>query len=417
MFRTGPLSAEGPDEDAFTLSVAAAERLLAHGPFAGSTVDGIHLVGDFTAEADTGLPEALGAPHVSVERHGRGLAGLGAALVAAARRESAGTALVLAADLARSSNAEAPACGAAAVALALQPGPGLVPTGAGGRRHPTHRPPHADDWVADAVRHSGLPASGAVGCLYFLAEQSPPVLLAFWRRAQATMPVVDATTAPEGVGPAPTVAAALGVLDLAGRAQAGEWGVIARVTSDESQFLGLRRTGPLGVIDDPGPGPASSALGPPPPRVPESVRAAVSEGAYVPRPRYVENLPSRWRLLAERCGACGALSFPIRGRCRSCGKSDRLSTEPLPSTGTVLAATVVAPGAHPTEFDPLVAVGGAYGVVLAEMAPGVRVTLQVTDHGPEPLAPGSRITTQLRRLYPMEGEWRYGRKALAATGP
>jgi len=79
----------------------------------------------------------------------------------------------------------------------------------------------------------------------------------------------------------------------------------------------------------------------------------------------------------------------------------------------VLAATVVAPGAHPTEFDPLVAVAGAYGVVLAEMGPGVRATLQVADHGPEPLAPGSPVRTALRRLYPMEGEWRYGRKALA----
>jgi hypothetical protein len=55
--------------------------------------------------------------------------------------------------------------------------------------------------------------------------------------------------------------------------------------------------------------------------------------------------------------------------------------------------------------------------VLAEMAPGVRVTLQVTDHGPEPLSPGSRITTELRRLYPMEGEWRYGQKALAERAP
>jgi hypothetical protein len=55
-------------------------------------------------------------------------------------------------------------------------------------------------------------------------------------------------------------------------------------------------------------------------------------------------------------------------------------------------------------------------VVLAEFAPGVRLTLQVTDAGPDELRIGSRIGTRLRRLYPMEGEWRYGRKAVPLVG-
>jgi len=168
------------------------------------------------------------------------------------------------------------------------------------------------------------------------------------------------------------------------------------------------------AISDAAPDPGRG-LGAPRPTIPDGVRFAVSEGAYVPRARYLENLPSRWRLVAERCGACGAVTFPMRGRCRACGRTDGLAEETLPPAGKVLAATVVAPGAQPTEFDPLVASVGAYGVVLAEMAPGVRVTLQVADHGPSPLAPGQPITTALRRLYPMEGEWRYGRKAL--VGP
>ncbi|HEY6238345.1 MAG TPA: hypothetical protein VIZ68_04075, partial [Thermoplasmata archaeon] len=70
-------------------------------------------------------------------------------------------------------------------------------------------------------------------------------------------------------------------------------------------------------------------------------------------------------------------------------------------------------------FDPLVERVGGYGVVLVSIAPGVRVTLQVADHGPEPLPVGSRVATVLRRLYAMEGEWRYGRKAVEsidATG-
>jgi len=139
----------------------------------------------------------------------------------------------------------------------------------------------------------------------------------------------------------------------------------------------------------------------------------VAEGAYVPRARYLENLPSRWRLEADRCGRCGRVTFPRRGRCRYCGPAGQLSPEILPRDGAiVVAATVIGKGGQPTEFDPQVDALGSYGVVLAEFAPGVRLTLQVTDSAPGGVRIGDRVGTRLRRLYPMEGEWRYGRKAV-----
>jgi uncharacterized OB-fold protein len=140
--------------------------------------------------------------------------------------------------------------------------------------------------------------------------------------------------------------------------------------------------------------------------------SSVSEGAYVPRPRYLENLPSRWRFVADSCSACGALTFPARRVCRSCGRNDGLRSISLPRDGVeVVASTVIGPGGQPTEFDPQVAALGPYEVVLAELSPGVRVTLQVTDAEPGTVRIGDRVDTRLRRLYAMEGEWRYGRKA------
>jgi uncharacterized OB-fold protein len=412
-YRSGKLWAQGADEDAFTLAVAAAERLLARRDRSPAPIDGLHLVGDFPPEADTGLPEALGVSHVAVQRHAPGLAGLGSGLRAAAGVETDGAALVLVADSSASGLQGDPSPrGAAAVAFELRRGEGLAPTGGGVRRHPSHLPPDADAWVQDALRHGGLPATGANGSLYFVAAESPPVLLAFWRRAQPGVAVVPAPPTPVGAGTSSSIGAGLWLLDLASTPDLGEWNLVARVTPEESQFLGLHGTGPVALVGAPPAADAGTGLGPPPRPIPEEVRASVSEGAYVPRPRYLENLPSRWRLVAERCAVCGELSFPVRGRCRGCGRTEGLTHEPLPEVGTVLASTVVAPGAHPTEFDALVAVSGAYGVVLAEMAPNVRVTLQVADHPPEPVRPGRRIRTQLRRLYPMEGEWRYGRKAL-----
>ena len=146
---------------------------------------------------------------------------------------------------------------------------------------------------------------------------------------------------------------------------------------------------------------------------PAETRFAVSEGAYVSRPRYLENLPSRWRFEAEECPSCGTTTFPARGRCRGCGGREGLRSRRLPrDDALVVAATVIGPGGQPTEFDPQVTAQGGYGVVLAELAPGQRVTLQVTDAEPGRVRIGDRVDTRLRRLYATEGEWRYGRKAV-----
>jgi uncharacterized OB-fold protein len=148
-------------------------------------------------------------------------------------------------------------------------------------------------------------------------------------------------------------------------------------------------------------------------RAADRATTAVSEGAYVPRARYLENLPSRWRFAADRCDACGQVTFPARGNCRRCGRRDALSTVQLPRDGArVLAVTTIRKGGQPTEFDAQVEASGPYEVALVDLAGGARVTLQVTDAAPGTLRVGGSVDTRLRRLYPMEGEWRYGRKAV-----
>lgn len=144
----------------------------------------------------------------------------------------------------------------------------------------------------------------------------------------------------------------------------------------------------------------------------------VSEGAYVPRARYLENLPSRWRLAADECDGCHEVTFPARGICRRCGRKDSLTALYLPRNGARVAAiTSIGRGGQPTEFDAQVEVNGPYGVVLVDFLEGVRGILQLTDADPGELKVGDPVNTLLRRLYPMEGEWRYGRKAAPVSGP
>ncbi len=143
--------------------------------------------------------------------------------------------------------------------------------------------------------------------------------------------------------------------------------------------------------------------------------SSVSQGAFVPRPTDEANRASRWRFIAQKCPSCGGLTFPARGRCRACGRRDSLVDEPLPLDGaTVVATTWIGAGGQPTEYDAQVEATGPYGVVIAELAPGVRATLAVSDATRGEVRIGSKVDTRLRRLYPIEGGWRYGRKAVPA---
>ena len=146
----------------------------------------------------------------------------------------------------------------------------------------------------------------------------------------------------------------------------------------------------------------------------------VSQGAYLPRPRYLEGVAGGWRLEAEQCGRCGATGFPPRGRCRSCGSDGPFSVRSLAGEqGMVVAVTWIGAGGQPTEFDAQVAASGPYGVVWAEFPTGERATLQLADVRPGTVGVGDPVATALRRLYAIDGEWRYGRKAVpvAAPGP
>lgn len=139
----------------------------------------------------------------------------------------------------------------------------------------------------------------------------------------------------------------------------------------------------------------------------------VSQGAYLSRESYLASLPARWRLEGEKCAKCGAFSLPPAGRCHRCGAREGLRRGRLPRTGASLeSATVIHKGAQPTEFDWHQETYGSYGVGLVRFPEGPALTLQITDQHPAEAAVGAEVELVLRRLYPQEGAWRYGLKAV-----
>jgi len=398
--RLGPLAVEAPDEDILTLAVAAAEALPA--PADGPPVVRIDLVGEFPAEAEWQMLEALGARDAAIHRVPAGPGQLFETLLRSTDRASSGPALVLAVDQSSAGSGRGSDHGALAVAFRISEGPGIVVESV--RSHATS--------PAEAKRPLRLPPSGSRGAmpLLLLGDETRVGAAAGAAAGLGYAPAI-VPRAPPGTGAAPTAPYGL-ALRAAPPAEGGavEF-ALAVLADDRDVFVRARATGPIRWTEAPIPTPMNVAA--PPAREEAGELDARAEGAYVPRARYLENLPSRWRLLAEKCSPCDRLTFPVRGACASCGSSE-LTTVPLARSGWVVeASTTVHPGAQPTEFDRTVAAGGAYSVVVARAPEGPKATFQVA--GPAGTAPvGTRVSPVLRRLYPMEGEWRYGRKAVPA---
>ncbi len=398
--------AEGPDEDALTLAVAATELL----PHRSGPVDRLDWVGPSLPGSDWALAEALDLGHLTLRRHVGEPGSLFQALDAAANAPGPGASILVVPEGSAPTGGTL-TYGAAAAAFLLEEGHGLRPRAHGGRRHPRGDLPDASAWTDALEKGSGIAEGGPVRLLVRARTPPPALLVAIGKR----WPHAAVETGPDAIGPlapGPMIAEARSLHDLAAPAAAPASVALARIAPDATVFAGFESTAPVkwtGRWDETAPLPRRGALAP---AEEPDLRRALSEGAYVPRPRYLENLGARWRLAADRCGACGNLTFPPRASCRACGRSDALTRERLPEAGLVEAVTTVAPGAQPTEFDALVASVGAYDVALVAFAPGARLTLQVADLPAGRLRIGDTVRTGLRRLYPMDGEWRYGRKAL-----
>jgi len=144
-------------------------------------------------------------------------------------------------------------------------------------------------------------------------------------------------------------------------------------------------------------------------------------GAHVSLPSWQRTTPQRYRLVAGRCPACGAVAFPPEGACPSCGAREAFEPAPLARTGEVVAVTAIGQGGAPPEFVEQQRRDGPFAVAIVE-TPAVggegraRFPAQLADCDPEAVSVGDEVTGRLRRIYSVEGVTRYGLKFVPGEG-
>ncbi len=107
--------------------------------------------------------------------------------------------------------------------------------------------------------------------------------------------------------------------------------------------------------------------------------------------RYAREIPQRYRLEANKCAQCGAVSFPPRLVCPKC-QGRKFSTITLQNEGKLLSHTIVRVGSDKFSKETPFAVG------IIELKDGIRVTAQIADARLEKLAPGQTVRLVFRKI-------------------
>ncbi|MCI4357905.1 MAG: hypothetical protein L3J95_01995 [Thermoplasmata archaeon] len=408
--RLGGSPVEGPDEDAFTLACEAFDEL----PWAAGDAPRVraHVVGELPEGAPDDLAEGLGVPGLQRVDWPGTTAGLWDALAAASQATGAGTEAVVLFESGppQDSISQRPLAGALALGLSRRDGiryVGHTPVDSSDRNTPSFRS-GTDLLFGD--RDAGDPLPPLIR--YLEAEPASPSI----ERSSGSSIPANRSRLEDGRDPGSIHS----ILEL----WQAVWSVdgprvaIGIEGPNGSSLVALERHAPIAsVVRRSASSNGTTREARTSSTRPSALPANLSEGAYVPRATYRSERAHRWRLAADRCSRCGEITFPSHGRCASCGSTDTLTRFELPRRDLrVEASTIIHAGAQPTEFDRQVEGAGPYEVVIASVCPGVRITLQVSDTPVGSIGVGDRIDAKLRRLIPMEGEWRYGLKAVPAVG-
>ena len=124
-------------------------------------------------------------------------------------------------------------------------------------------------------------------------------------------------------------------------------------------------------------------------------------------PRYVREIPQRYRLEASKCKSCGKVNFPPRLVCPEC-KSREFETIKLNDEGKILTYTIIRVASDVFSKET------PFAVAVIEVNDGARLMAQIADTELEDVAIGKKVKIVFRKIQD-EGVWGlhcYGYKAI-----
>ena len=124
-------------------------------------------------------------------------------------------------------------------------------------------------------------------------------------------------------------------------------------------------------------------------------------------PRYVREVPQRYRLEASKCVGCGKINFPPRLVCSKCGKRE-FETIRLSDEGKILTYTIIRVGSDTFSRET------PYAVAIIETKDGAKLMAMIADTALDEVAIGKKVKLVFRKIQDegLSGLHCYGYKAI-----
>jgi uncharacterized OB-fold protein len=124
-------------------------------------------------------------------------------------------------------------------------------------------------------------------------------------------------------------------------------------------------------------------------------------------PKYVREVPQRYRLEASKCKGCGKINFPPRLVCPKCGKRE-FETIRLSDEGKILTFTIIRVGSDTFSRET------PYAVAIIEPKDGAKLMAMIADTAFDEVVIGKKVKLVFRKIQDegVSGLHCYGYKAI-----
>ncbi|MFC2094057.1 Zn-ribbon domain-containing OB-fold protein [Bacteroidota bacterium] len=124
-------------------------------------------------------------------------------------------------------------------------------------------------------------------------------------------------------------------------------------------------------------------------------------------PKYVREVPQRYRLEASKCNGCGKINFPPRLVCPKCGKRE-FETIRLSDEGKILTYTIIRVGSDIFSRET------PYAVAIIETTDGAKLMAMIADTAFDEVSIGKKVKMVFRKIQDegVSGLHCYGYKAI-----